>query len=344
MVKLTRNNDNNSTGSWCRSLPQLLLGCAGGLFIGVSYMSISNNGSQNSTLTSSSSHDEFLISVLQKQKVPTANAISTSASESNESIIANTPGHIRGVADSSTNTNRYIYIDLGANCGKTYWRAKYGKGPNTDITLKVPSPSLWESYLWECNPTLVELYLNDIASTEIGVTIIPKAAWSYTGTALLHVPISYVNATEKHHLEHSECDIETDNHPAGLSTFYKTAAAAATERDSNDDNTNVDESTITTIEVPTLDFVEWHKSLNLQEGDVVHIKLDIEGSERDILEKMILQESHDICHWDVVWIEYHKTLFEYDTIDEKTHRWFEKDFPKMFQIKCNRPLVPNAAL
>jgi FkbM family methyltransferase len=222
---------------------------------------------------------------------------------------------------------RRIYIDLGANCGNSYWRAKQGKVLGTMNTLKKPTPYIWESYLWECNPKLIEWFLNDLVATEPNVTLIPKAATTFNGNITFHLT-SGQEQLSKELIPNPTCDPNSVYQPSGASTIYSTAKRAGQE-----------------ITVPTLDFLQWHKELNLQLGDVVHMKIDIEGAELDIIENFLSNDdTNQICYWDIFWIEYHKTIFEIGTNEYNQHEIFEKNFPNRYLAKCGRPLWPNVYL
>jgi FkbM family methyltransferase len=223
----------------------------------------------------------------------------------------------------STHSARKLYIDLGANCGNSYWRAKQGNVVGTKDTLKKPSPAVWESYLWECNPQLIEWFLKDLVVKEPNVTLIPKAATTYDGEIEFHLTAGQEKMT-KEQMPNPTCDPKSPYQPGGASTIYGNAKRAGQA-----------------ITVPTVNFLQWHKELNLQPGDSVHMKLDIEGAELDIIEAFLNDDTSQICYWDVFWIEYHKTIFSPGTPEYAQHETFETTFPTRFQEKCGRPLWPN---
>ena len=127
-------------------------------------------------------------------------------------------------------------------------------------------------------------------------------------------------------MPNTECDPNSQYNPSGASTIYGNAQRAGAS-----------------ITVPTLNFLDWHKSLNLQDGDIVHIKMDIEGAEVDILETFLnpAETTNQICYWELFWNEYHKTIFDIGTPDYVRHEQFEMTFPRRFEEKCGRPLKPN---
>lgn len=219
---------------------------------------------------------------------------------------------------------RKLYIDLGANCGNSYWRAKLGKSEGTAETLKLPSPDVWETYLWECNPKLIEWFLNDLVKTEPNVVLIPKAATTSNGSITFHLTAGQEGLT-KEQSPNPTCDPDSPYQPGGASSIYGNADRAGQA-----------------ITVEAVDFLAWHKALNLKPGDSVHMKIDIEGAELGIIEQFLMHDdTNQICYWDAFWMEYHKLIFPPGTADYIEHEKFENEFPARFQQKCGRPLWPN---
>ena len=99
------------------------------------------------------------------------------------------------------------------------------------------------------------------------------------------------------------------------------------------------------MQVPAVDFLAWFKSLNLQAGDIVHVKADIEGAEVDILEAFLADDTNQICLWSQFWTEYHASIFpDKNSAEYKRHSEFEKSFPGEFEKKCGRMPWPNGVL
>lgn len=230
----------------------------------------------------------------------------------------------------SKRSQRRLYIDLGANCGNTYQRAKIGGRRGAQKTLKKPSPEVWETFLWECNPHLIEWYLNDLVRNESNVTLIPNAASTSNGYATFFLTAGQ-ETLSKDKLPNAECNPKSPSQPGGASSLYGSALRA---------------SKISNITVVTRNFLEWHKELNLQLGDSVHIKIDIEGAELDIIEDFLDNDpTNQICYWDIFWIEYHKNIFPKNTSEYKRHEIFENELPARFAAKCNnKTLYPNVPL
>jgi FkbM family methyltransferase len=217
-------------------------------------------------------------------------------------------------------------VDLGANCGNSYYRMKYGWLPGSNETLKYPSPDAWEAYLWECSPQMIDWYLNDLVKNETNVVLVPKAAFTSNGEASFHVT-SGQEGYKKEDMPNAACDPASAYNPGGASTLQGSAKRA---------------SHTLTYTVETVDFLEWHKGLELREGDVVHMKMDIEGPEKEIIEKFLNDDpTNQICFWHVFWIEYHAEIFEAGTPEYEAHKKFERELPGKFEQKCGRKLWPN---
>jgi FkbM family methyltransferase len=189
-----------------------------------------------------------------------------------------------------------------------------------EATLSTPD---WETYLWECNPQLIKWYLNDLVKKEPNVQLIPHAASTSNGELSFYLTAGQESAA-KNELPNAECDPNSQYNPGGASTFYGNAKRAGEK-----------------ITVATIDFLAWHKALNLQPNDIVHMKMDIEGAELGIVQAFLADDTNQICYWQAFWNEYHKEIFEQGTADYLAHEKFERDFPQQFAQKCGRPLWPN---
>ena len=174
----------------------------------------------------------------------------------------------KGVLQSSP---RQIYVDLGANCGNSYFHAKRGHKPGSNETLKYPSPDAWEAYLWECSPQMIEWYLHDLVKNESNVTLIPNATSVSNGKATFYVTAGQENL-QKHEMPNAHCNPSSLYNPGGASTLFIFAKHASKTQNY-------------TMEM--LDFLKWHMSLGLQEGDTVHMKMDIKRPEMDIIDKFM---------------------------------------------------------
>ena len=223
---------------------------------------------------------------------------------------------------------RKIYIDLGVNCGNSYYRFKEGRVKGSRTTL---SSDDWETYLWEANPQMVEWYLNDLVAKERAegrkVELIAKAAAAEEGTISLFLTKGQEMGVKREVLPNSDCTPNSPYSPSGASTIYGGAKRAGQE-----------------IKVPAVDFLAWFKSLQLQAGDIVHMKADIEGAELDIIEAFMADTTNQICLWSQYWSEYHSRIFPNGSEEQRRHEAFEKSLPGRFEDKCGRLLLPNGVL
>jgi FkbM family methyltransferase len=232
-----------------------------------------------------------------------------------------------------TRKQRKIFIDLGVNCGNSYHLFKEGGVVGSRTTLTFGGAESWEAYLWEANPQMIDLYLKDLVAAEqakgLNVYLIDKAAGTKDNqTISFFLTAGQELGTPKEKLPNPNCDPHSPYNPSGASSIYGTALRAGQE-----------------IKVETIDFLRWFKNLQLQAHDIVHIKMDIEGAELDIIEQFLQDDdTNQICFWSQFWTEYHKTIFPIGSIEYERHAQFEKTFPLRFEEKCGRPLWPNGVL
>jgi Methyltransferase FkbM domain len=228
---------------------------------------------------------------------------------------------------------RKIYIDLGVNCGNSYYLFKEGGVVGSRTTLNDSSDASWEAYLWEANPQMIDWYLNDLVASEraLGrnVHLIPKAASTKDNTTIsFYLTKGQELGTPRDRLPNAQCDPHSAYNPSGASSIYGNALRAGQE-----------------IKVEAIDFFAWFQRLDLQHGDIVHLKADIEGAELDIIERFLADdETHQICFWSQFWTEYHAAIFPVGSPEHVRHTQFETTFPLRFEEKCGRPLWPNGVL
>jgi len=84
-----------------------------------------------------------------------------------------------------------IFIDVGANCGNSYWKLK--KDPKSGIL----DSDKWETYLWECNPQMNTFFLRDLANTDPSIHLIEKAASTEVSFSNIFYRISNPNLQAK---------------------------------------------------------------------------------------------------------------------------------------------------
>ena len=122
---------------------------------------------------------------------------------------------------------RKLFIDLGANCGNTYYRMKDSLAPSSTETLNTPAD--WEVYLFECNPQMIHWFLNDLIKNETGVhkhlELIPKAASTSDGEITFYLTLGQDTIES---MPNTECDPKSLYNPSGASTIYGNAERAGT--------------------------------------------------------------------------------------------------------------------
>ena len=69
------------------------------------------------------------------------------------------------------NNGSSVFIDVGANCGNSYWKLK--DDPKSGV---LDPDEDWEVYLWECNPQMNEFFLRELAASNPSIHLIEKAA------------------------------------------------------------------------------------------------------------------------------------------------------------------------
>jgi Methyltransferase FkbM domain len=173
---------------------------------------------------------------------------------------------------------------------------------------------------------MIQWYLNDLVKNETNVVLIPKAASTYNGKATFFVTAGQ-EQLGKDQMPNGNCDPMSKYNPGGASTLFGSAKRA---------------STILNYTVDAVDFLQWHQDLRLQDGDTVHMKMDIEGAEFGIIDKFLNDDpTNQICYWDVFWIEYHKSIFGVNTTEYTLHETLQNEFPARFIDKCGKRLWPN---
>jgi FkbM family methyltransferase len=230
-----------------------------------------------------------------------------------------------GVVALARNRRRDIFIDLGANCGNSYLllKSKNGLPPSQDTH--------WDVYLWEANPTLVKLYLNDLVDgtsrkAEVGtdrVHVIGAAAATSDTEMKFYLTKDQETATSKEDFRNSQCDIHSNSNPSGGSSLLQSSSVVGRP-----------------INVPAYDFGRWLSALNVRGHDRLVIKIDIEGAEVDLLEHLLTRYPQDFCNVESLMIEWHAFLFDDAQLRQK-HEHFKATFPDKFQRACGKP--PNLA-
>ena len=207
---------------------------------------------------------------------------------------------------------RKIFVDLGANCGNTYYKHREEHKEDADE---------WESYLWEPSPQMFEFYLDNLKEEYPDVHIVPYAAGVRDGDLKLYIHKGQENITDISQFKnHGRCGANVFTSPAGGTTTFEESGDAGEA-----------------VNIKVVNFPEWLKQLKITEEDSFILKVDIEGSEFEILDAMLNDENdNNLCMMDVLKVEFHpKLITKYHTegLDEK-FATFEEDFPELYKEKC----------
>jgi FkbM family methyltransferase len=209
------------------------------------------------------------------------------------------------------NENRKIYIDLGANCGNTYLQRKAQMDDEG-----------WEVYLWEPSPQMFTFFLDDLAKQNPGIRILPYAASVKTEELLLYLHKGQEHVNDKSQFrDQGKCNPKSPYNPSGGSSVFPQALVAGDA-----------------VSIQALDFPKWLEQMDIRAGDQIILKIDIEGAEIDILDKMLSKEEKDatICLTEVIEMEFHKRIFITGSELYLQHEEFENSFARRFEEKCFR--------
>lgn len=239
---------------------------------------------------------------------------------------------------------RKIFVDLGANCGNSYlklrttspyWQQTNPSGTTTTTASdeqqqqQVP----WDVYLWEANPQLVRLYLNDLASGSSSsansnpydtgtdrIHIVAAAATTQDTQLQFYLTQDQQQATTKDEFRNGQCDIHNGRNPSGASSLLSQARSVGHQHP---------------VTVPALNFGHWLHQLGLGDDDRLLLKIDIEGAEVDLLQSVLDNYSDDFCRVERLWVEWHAFIFD-DPILQAKHQSFAQRFPEQFRAVCGR--------
>ncbi len=186
-------------------------------------------------------------------------------------------------------TRRSVYIDCGSNLGQGYdFFSRYFPISNFDHVLVEPNPF--------CVKVLKDKYLkNSINKT---LSIIGKAADVKDGSALFY-GLNNVNKGEY-------------SDGASIQEFHNSALYTLDKDDA--------------IEVETFDFSSFINDCHNKYEKIV-VKMDIEGSEYGILNKLL--EDGNAKHIDLIFVEFHSAYM----VDKQKHTFstLEKDLINSFR-------------
>ena len=243
---------------------------------------------------------------------------------------------------------RKIFVDLGANCGNSYLKLRetspYWQTNQIGTTATATSEGLtqhqqqqqqvpWDVYLWEANPQLVRLYLNDLASGgnsanesnpyDTGtdrIHIVAAAATTQDTQLQFYLTQDQQQATTKDEFRNGQCDIHNGRNPSGASSLLSQARSVGHQHP---------------VTVPALNFGQWLHQLGLSDSDRLLLKIDIEGAEVELLQSVLDTYSEDFCRVERLWVEWHAFIFD-DPILQAKHQTFARTFPEQFRAVCGR--------
>jgi len=167
---------------------------------------------------------------------------------------------------------RKILLDCGCH---------YGKGLRKQIEINKIDSS-WEIYCWEANPYTYEHFLKIDRFKHLDITA-------------YHAAVSDKNGTIRFNIQSS-----TDRNGGSAKSGTGSSLMSLDEWKCKGGDF------VEEIEVPQINLSEW-MLLNLQPEDFVILKMDIEGAEYDVLEKIV--DVGVINLIDRVYIEWHSHMF-----------------------------------
>eukprot|EP01023_Acetabularia_acetabulum_P016003 TRINITY_DN17892_c0_g1_i1.p1 TRINITY_DN17892_c0_g1~~TRINITY_DN17892_c0_g1_i1.p1 ORF type:complete len:311 (-),score=21.03 TRINITY_DN17892_c0_g1_i1:3030-3848(-) len=167
------------------------------------------------------------------------------------------------------NQGKTVLIDLGANCGNSFYDLQKKHGPFN------------RSYLWELNPFLFPA-LEELISKNENVTFIPYGAWHKEENITLDIIGNQV----------SKCDLSESFWDG--TTFIDTKYTDKKHQWNDRYNS--------TIHTKTIIFVDWYQQ-NICQQDEVTLKIDIEKAEFGVLAHMV--SAGLLCHPKNLLLEFH---------------------------------------
>lgn len=177
---------------------------------------------------------------------------------------------------------RTVLIDVGANCGNSYHLLLETKPLINTTNL--------EAYLWEANPSFIAWYLEPLAKRDPRVNVVPYAASNRTHHTKFFLTLGQTHLTQEEMNSKFPCDPHSRLNPMGASSLKRVPRAGRTVR------------------VQAVDFAAWMTGLGLHTRDRVIVKIDIEGSEFDVLRHLLRFDVFDVCIVDTWFIEWHVGL------------------------------------
>mmetsp|Transcript_141270 Transcript_141270/g.246331 ORF Transcript_141270/g.246331 Transcript_141270/m.246331 type:complete len:324 (-) Transcript_141270:119-1090(-) len=172
------------------------------------------------------------------------------------------------------------FVDLGANCGNSYMLFVRRILPG----LNFPSKSkVMRAFLFEFNPRIIHKFLLSLEKQDPRVKLMPAAAHVEDG----HFT-AYLDSRKERPGEFPCIAKPGSRNPSGASSLLAAMPRAGAPIN------------VTTVSIPA-----WLKR-TFCKGDVIHLKMDIEGFEYPLLGAMIESKVH--CMVDTFYIEFHFML------------------------------------
>lgn len=191
---------------------------------------------------------------------------------------------------------RKIFLDCGTH---------YGQGLSEFIKLKNIDRS-WEIYSWEANPFTFNGFVKDEFLKKYNVTFYNQAISTVDG----HIELNVETTKDGNHTGQGSSIIELDKwqSPMHKGVFLQK------------------------VNIPCIDFSNYLlKEFN--KDDLIILKMDIEGAEYSVLEKMIKDSSADFIN--EIYVEWHSRFFP------NRDEYKEKEYSIIDALKSKGVLVNN---
>eukprot|EP01084_Bolivina_argentea_P311182 538615_1 len=232
--------------------------------------------------------------------------------------------------DDKTNNNnnhringKKIFIDWGANCGNSYFKMIYETRPEIkDFDL---------IYLFEANPLLHFVYLNDLhLSNASKIHTIQTAVWISSNSSFtfyidkrveFNTSISNTNWI-KEWKKSKPCAWNTNTNPQGSSSIFGANARSGAS-----------------IQIQSIDVTQWLLTM-FGHLNCIILKVDIEGAEWKVFDKMIY-DTNAACLIQEFYVEFHSAEFLHnDNLPntEQAKRIIDQ-YKKHYLTKCGTPMI-----
>ena len=173
---------------------------------------------------------------------------------------------------------RVAFIDLGANCGNSLHAVKQ----------MVPAvATATEVYLWEVSPRIVRVWLEPLASADPRVKVIGRPAAASTRNITYRLDDNEFGLDDAAWKARFPCRQKAGfPHQADLWFNFRAKWHGAGRN----------------YTVATMSFLDWFTGLGFSNDDEVYVKVDIEGSEFEVMESFLAQpEMCKVVWWGIEW-------------------------------------------